>query len=129
MTYADALKAMRRNIYLFKNNWRTFVFCRDEAQRCIAFDEARWILEASSIAVKECKYVTRTIVMADDAVLCFIVPHPLGGVDDYVKGQEITQAIVLYALTDRDEDIIRAIIRPGDMVGREHLRYDEVDDV
>ncbi len=129
MRFTDALKAMRRNVYVFKGNWRTFVFCKNEAQRNVAFDEARWILEASSIKDIECRYATRSIQMQDGAVLRFVVPHLLGGFDDAVKGQSITHAITLYPLEEREVTVVKAQMRPGDVIGYDDMLFHEVEDI
>lgn len=93
MQYDYALKQMRRNVFLHSANWRTAVICPSVSTLRVAWDEAKHLIEASSLKIEFARYATRTITLERGAPLRFF------DVDDYrldrMRGHQYTHFIVL----------------------------------
>lgn len=94
MKFEQALKAMRRNVFVHSGAWRTAVVCPNAHVLAVAWDEARALLEASSLGVSEARYVTRTITLERGAPLRFFRMED--EMDTYgVAGNLFTHVIIL----------------------------------
>lgn len=93
MDFAAALKQMRRMVFVHSQNWRTAVICPDHSTLCAAWDEAKSLIEASSLKVEQARYVTRNITLERGAPLRFF------DVDDWrlyrMAGHQYTHIMVL----------------------------------
>jgi hypothetical protein len=79
ITFGDALKAFRRNVYMFPDQWKTLVVCASGTQAKYAMGEAQSILNASSLPVQSFMHTTMRITTDRGGELQFVV---VNGVPD-----------------------------------------------
>lgn len=93
MDFAAALKQMRRMVFVHSQNWRTAVICPNVSTLGVAWDEAKALIEASSLKIEQARYVTRTITLERGAPLRFF------DVDDYrldrLRGHQYTHIMIV----------------------------------
>lgn len=94
MKFEDALKQARRNTFIFGKDWRVAVIADSPAKLAIAWDEAKYQIEASSLKLERANYMTRTMELERGAIIRFFVVEDT--MDAYkLSGGEFTQMMFL----------------------------------
>ena len=127
MKYEAALKQTRRNTFVWEKNWRVAVVARTPNLSAVAWDEAKALIEASSLGLVRANYATRTMELERGALIRFVtLADPL---DIYkYSGHMFTQIIVLDPGADMypagSLEYMRAMLR-SPVVPTESLLFQE----
>lgn len=131
LAYKDALKAFRRNVYMHGDKYQAAVVCPRADGRngtANAFDEARFLTEASSMQLVNANYATRTIEVERGGRISF---HTIA--DDLMRysmaGREYQQIMMFGDEADYPPNLIdqiRPLIRSSHEGLDDALRLDYV---
>lgn len=110
ITLANALKATRRGIYQHGADWRTLVAVEHNRQVPVLFDECEWLMDASSMAIENARYATRTIQMDKGGMVHIAAIGDL--TDAYLlAGRTFAHVIWLYQPSPKVEEYVGAFVR------------------
>lgn len=123
ISFGDALKAFRRNVYTFPHEWRALVVCEGPPQVQYVFDEATRILEASSLKVENVLPMQRLIQVERGGEIRFTTTYNV--VQGYTKGIEVPHIMVCVEPSPQCLDILRLSLRHPDIEER-YFRLDKV---
>lgn len=106
----NALKYLRRHVYLHAHNWRALVIVKDAHQLDYAFNEIRNILEAGSLKVESVNREQGSIQLEKGAMVRFGV---ISRSDDKYKfaGSLWTQIMWMYTPEPQMREYIGATLR------------------
>ena len=122
ITFHQALKQARRNIYVHPDAWRVAVMCDGNKQRNYAFDEARYALEASSIAVEDVDFMKYRINTERGGKFFFFdLPNP----DHYqIAGNQFTHIIWLYDAPENARGFVGSTLRSPTLASEALLEHE-----
>jgi hypothetical protein len=124
ISYGDALKAFRRNVYTHAVvGWHAAVICATHQQARYAMDEAKSILDASSLPVQSYMHTSMRITTDRGGRLNFFpVEH---GMLDRMQGLQFPHIIVVTPQIDtREREFLKYINRHHEIEER-YYRFDE----
>ena len=121
VTFQQALRNMRRKVYVFPDEWRVLVLSSTHSQLTLAFDEAVRCLEAGSLRVAEANRLTH-IIRTERGGLIKFVAMPVTSRDDgqALKGSAYTHVIWLFDGTPLQRALVASLIR-SPTIAPEHL--------
>lgn len=124
MLFGDALKAFRRNVYTFPEQWTCAVICASHSQAKYAMDETRAILDASSLPVQSFMHTSMKITTDRGGSIQFIVrEHAL--LQDRLAGYHFPHIIIIDpSMPESDREYIKAHLRHPEIQDR-YFRLDE----
>lgn len=123
ISFGNAIKAARRGIYQYPNAWKVAVLCGGAKQAQFAFDEARLMLEAGSLAVESANFASRVITTDRGGRFEFHVVADEADCD-HIRGKEFPHIIWLFDPDPRVREIVQTRYR-SHVVPDEALRSDE----
>lgn len=104
-TFANALKAFRRNAHVHQKAWRAVVICDDTTVLNTAWVEAVNILNGTSLAPQMNAQVLRRVIdFENGAELRFAAANTLNEVDLRLTGLDITH--VIFVNLDDEPDLL-----------------------
>jgi len=98
MTFEQALKVLRRNVYLHGKDWRTAIIAPNKNTLGVAWDEAKALITASSLGIERMRWTTRAFELERGAIIRFYLVD--SELDQFkLAGQQFTHIIVLNSST------------------------------
>lgn len=111
ISFESALKLARRNTYIWKDNWKVAVVCPTTGVLEHAWELARMITEASSLAVDSVNISRRIITTQHGATIRFF--HVQGPLDAYRMGGLLFTQIMLVDYTEPliEQEYLHSLLR------------------
>jgi hypothetical protein len=123
ITYGEALKAFRRNVYTFPEQWSAVVLCQGQPQLHCAMMEAFNILEASSLKVLGINKAANYISTERGGVVRFM---RVEDAERQLQGVRVPHFIIpALEVPERTMEVVRMQNRHADIEDR-YLRIDFV---
>lgn len=123
ISFGDALKAFRRNVYTFPDRWRALVVCASHKQAEYAMHEARAVLNASSLPVQTYAPVSMKLTTSRGGEIKFVVVRELEDANR-LAGEWPHIIVVSPALPDDARAVLRSRLRHVDIEDR-YFRMDD----
>ena len=113
MTFEQALKVARRNTFVYGKDWRVAVIAPASSVLAVAWDEAKALIEASSLGLERANYATRTMELERGAIIRF---HTVADSLDMYKlaGHQYTQMLFMASKVPypaQTTEYLRALLR------------------
>ena len=122
----NALKYLRRHVYLHAHNWKTLVVCQSKGQYKHAWDEISRILEAGSLKIESNNFVEGWIQLEKGAMVRFAVVHERSQAEK-VKGLTFTQVLWMFEPNDQGlREIVSTVLRSS-VVPEDQLVDEKID--
>ena len=121
----NALKYLRRHVYLHAHNWRVLIICNSVEQYQRAYDEILRILDAGSLKIESANPQQGWIQLEKGAMVRF---GRIERSDDKFKfaGMQVAQIMWMYSPEPTDEEYIRSLLR-SNVVPEDQLVDEKID--